>query len=77
MKMEQAECSETFAYKIPTPGNYPEESIQDIFLFLQHTQTGPGIYPLFYKTCTVFFFGVKPLGLDVDHSTPSSQEVKE
>jgi hypothetical protein len=28
MKMEQAECSETSAYKIQTPGNYPEESIQ-------------------------------------------------
>jgi len=28
MKMEQAECSETSAYKIQMPGNYPEESIQ-------------------------------------------------
>ena len=28
MKMEEAECSETSAYKIHTPGNYPEESIQ-------------------------------------------------
>ena len=28
IKMEQTECSETSAYKIPTPGNYPEESIQ-------------------------------------------------
>jgi hypothetical protein len=28
MKMEQTECSETLAYKIHTPGNYPEESIQ-------------------------------------------------
>jgi len=28
MKMEQIECSETSAYKIQTPGNYPEESIQ-------------------------------------------------
>jgi len=26
--MEQTECSETLAYKIQTPGNYPEESIQ-------------------------------------------------
>jgi len=24
--MEQTECSETSAYKIQTPGNYPEES---------------------------------------------------
>ena len=26
--MEQKECSETSAYKIQTPENYPEESIQ-------------------------------------------------
>jgi hypothetical protein len=28
MKMEQTECSETSAYKIQTPRNYPEENIQ-------------------------------------------------
>jgi len=28
MKMELADCSETSAYKIQTPGNHPEESIQ-------------------------------------------------
>jgi hypothetical protein len=28
MKMEQTECFETSAYKIQTPGNYPEEDIQ-------------------------------------------------
>jgi len=28
MKMEQTECSETSEYKIQTPGNYPEEHIQ-------------------------------------------------
>jgi len=28
MKVEQTECSETPAYKIQTPGNYPKESIQ-------------------------------------------------
>jgi hypothetical protein len=27
MKMEQTECSEPSAYKIQTPGNYPEENI--------------------------------------------------
>jgi hypothetical protein len=27
-KMEQTECSETSAYKIRTPGNYPEENIK-------------------------------------------------
>jgi hypothetical protein len=26
--MEQTECSETSAYKIQTPGNYPEQNIQ-------------------------------------------------
>jgi len=28
MKMEQTECSKMSAYKIQTPGNYPEENIQ-------------------------------------------------
>ena len=28
LKIEQRECSENLAYKIQTPGNYPEESIQ-------------------------------------------------
>jgi len=28
MKMEQTECSEMSAYKIQTPGCYPEERIQ-------------------------------------------------
>jgi len=28
--MEQTECSETSAYKIQTPANYPEESIQHV-----------------------------------------------
>jgi len=28
MKTEQTECSETSAYKIQTPGNYPEKNIQ-------------------------------------------------
>ena len=31
IKMDQTECSETSAYKIQTPGNYPEESIQHNF----------------------------------------------
>jgi hypothetical protein len=28
MKVEQTECSEMLAYKIQTPGNFPEQSIQ-------------------------------------------------
>jgi len=30
MKMEQTEWSETSAYKILTPGNYPEERIEHV-----------------------------------------------
>jgi len=36
MKMERTECSETSAYKIQTPGNYPEES-------KQHTEHGESL----------------------------------
>jgi hypothetical protein len=36
IKMEQTECSEASAYKIQTPGNYPEESIQ-------HSQHGESL----------------------------------
>ena len=46
MKMEQTECSETSAYKIQTPGNYPKESIQ-------HTEHGESLKLRnfgFYKT---------------------------
>jgi hypothetical protein len=30
VKMEQTECSETSAYKIQTPGIYPEENTKEI-----------------------------------------------
>ena len=30
MKMEQTECSKTSAFKVQTPGNYPEEIIQHL-----------------------------------------------
>jgi hypothetical protein len=30
MKMERTECSETSAFKLQTPGNYPKESIQHL-----------------------------------------------
>jgi len=36
MKMEQTECSETSAYKLQTPGNYPKESIE-------HTEHGKSL----------------------------------
>jgi hypothetical protein len=32
MKMEQTECSETSAYKIQKPENYPEESMQHLII---------------------------------------------
>ena len=34
--MEQTECSETSAYKLQTPGNYPKESVQ-------HTEHGESL----------------------------------
>jgi len=53
MKMEQTEGSKTLAYKIQTPGDYPEESIQHlehgesltsrILVFIQH-------YHLFWRS---------------------------
>jgi len=34
--MEQTVCSETSAYKIQTPGNYPEENIQHLnYIFIK------------------------------------------
>ena len=38
MKREQTVCSETSAYKIQTPGNYPEERIQ-------HSEHGKSLKP--------------------------------
>jgi len=46
MKMEQTECSETSAYKIQTPGNYPEENIQ-------HTEHGECLKS---RMLVVYFF---------------------
>jgi len=44
MKMKQTECSETSAYKIRTPGSYPEENIQhdqtactDVLMYVKRT----------------------------------------
>ena len=38
MKMEQTECSETSEYKLQTPGNHPEESIE-------HSEHGESLKP--------------------------------
>jgi hypothetical protein len=40
MKIEQ--CSETSAYKNQTPGNYPEESIQDTSIFFKRSRSVVG-----------------------------------
>ena len=45
MKMEQTECSETSAYKIQTPVNYPEKNIQP-------TEHGESL-----KSSLVLFYG--------------------
>jgi hypothetical protein len=46
MKMEQIECSEMLAYKIQTPGNYPEESIQ-------HSEIGENLKSRIFHTCLI------------------------
>jgi len=53
MKMERTECSETSAYKIQTPGNYPEESIR-------HSEHGESLkspkHTLSLSACSLLFF---------------------
>ena len=44
MKMEQTECSEMSAYKIQTPGNYPEENIQHTSPMLLYQQCNKSIH---------------------------------
>ena len=34
MKMEETACSETLAHKIQTPGNNPQESMQELYKFV-------------------------------------------
>ena len=38
MKMEQTECSETSAYKLQTPGNYPKEAYNNETLLGEFTK---------------------------------------
>ena len=47
MKMEQTECSETSAYKLQTPSNYPKESIQhkEFVTIHGHMNVKNGIFP--------------------------------
>jgi len=62
-KMEQTECSKTSAYKIQTPGNYPEEhttfrtrrkfEIKSFYL-IKTVQTGSLAYTATYSMGTRF-----------------------
>ena len=52
VKMERTECSETSAYKIQTPGNYPEENIQ-------HTENSESLKSRMLKHVLVLRYFVK------------------
>jgi hypothetical protein len=71
--MEQTECSETSAYKIQTPGNYPEENIQQRLssLRLCRLLSLPCQYGL-----VVSFTGVQQPAEEADLSLPFDIEVK-
>jgi hypothetical protein len=49
--MEQTECSETSAYKIQTPGNYPEEKKHASSSSSSSTATKPSTLQLTVKHC--------------------------
>jgi hypothetical protein len=49
MKMEETDCSKTSAYKLPTPGNYPEESIQ-------HSEHSESLKSRIQRCCSINFF---------------------
>ena len=53
MKVEQTEYSETLAYKIQTPGSYPEESIQQCVVLLNEHSKEYGILPLMHGVAAV------------------------
>ena len=55
MKMERTECSKTLAYKIQTPGNYPEESIEH----------GPDSVHFFCILATVLQMSMKELHINM------------
>jgi hypothetical protein len=84
MKMEQTECSETSAYKIHTPGNYPEENIQQpsalfswnhpcyhyqLKIFLVKAYTAYDSYMHFYCTLSLFLY----IPLDNMSKSPSGR----
>ena len=52
MKMEQTGCSETSAYKIQRPGNYPEENIE-------RTEHGESL-----KSRNIFYYWAADVGIN-------------
>jgi hypothetical protein len=76
MKVEQTECSETLTYKIQTPVNYPEESIQlFICVKLFRLCLGPKQFPIQWVVWVVSLDVQQP-GLKAGHSPPSSTEAE-
>ena len=73
MKMEQTECSETSAYKIETPGNYPKENtryvdcLTTLLSLLQLTRLMGNDKDLFTKDEWVKF--LEELNVDLYYST--------
>jgi hypothetical protein len=61
--MEQTECSETSAYKIQTPGNYPEENIQ-------HTEHGESLKSRILSPLTHFSFHIHSSSFAISVHTP-------
>jgi hypothetical protein len=56
MKMEQTECSETSAFKLQTPGDYPKESIQHI----EHGESLKSrIFPCFTQHTFILIWATK------------------
>jgi hypothetical protein len=56
MKMEQPECSETLAYKIQMPANYPEESIQQRKASLLRCEELAHCFSTFLDMCIMHLF---------------------
>jgi hypothetical protein len=60
--MDQTECSETSAYKIQTPGNYPEGSIQRLHLTMYFGMDRKSL-----EAFDIATWGLLPLRLLVAH----------
>ena len=73
MKMEQTECSKTSAYKIQTPGNYPEENIQRLlgysYLFQRNLLTLRLLMSYIYIYIYIYIYGAPILDVSRSHTT--------